>query len=77
MFDLDKRVYRLRELTREPLAPGALRFASEQEEKADMAIKAKPTDKGTKSGKKAGKKSSTIGSGGAGKKAKEAVLGNK
>lgn len=49
----------------------------EQEEKADMAIKAKPTDKGIKSGKKAGKKSSTIGSGGAGKRAKEAVLGKK
>ncbi|WP_407521331.1 SWIM zinc finger family protein [Methylobacterium oryzisoli] len=41
MFDLDKGVYRLRELTREPLAPGALRFASEQEEKADRFIAAR------------------------------------
>ena len=40
MFDLDKRVYRLRELTREPLAPGALRFASEQEAKADRFLAA-------------------------------------
>ncbi|KMO35684.1 SWIM zinc finger-containing protein [Methylobacterium variabile] len=41
MFDLDKGVYRLRELTREPLPPGALRFASEQEEKADRLIAAR------------------------------------
>jgi hypothetical protein len=40
MFDLDKGVYRLRELTREPLAPGALRFASEQEAKADRFVAA-------------------------------------
>lgn len=40
MFDLDKGVYRLRELLREPLQPGALRFASEQEEKADRFIQA-------------------------------------
>jgi len=40
MFDLDKRVYRLRELTREPLDPGALRFASEQEAKADRFLAA-------------------------------------
>ncbi|WP_331327266.1 hypothetical protein [Methylobacterium fujisawaense] len=40
MFDLDKRVYRLRGLTREPLAPGALRFASEQEAKADRFLAA-------------------------------------
>ena len=40
MFDLDKRVYRLRELTREPLEPGALRFASEQEAKADRFLAA-------------------------------------
>ena len=40
MFDLDKRVYRLRELTREPLDAGALRFASEQEAKADRFLAA-------------------------------------
>ena len=40
MFDLDKGVYRLRELTREPLAPGQLQFASEQEERADRLINA-------------------------------------
>ncbi|SFK55735.1 hypothetical protein [Methylorubrum salsuginis] len=40
MFDLDKRVYRLRELTREPLDAGALRFASEQEAKADRFVEA-------------------------------------
>jgi hypothetical protein len=40
MFDLDKRVYRLRELTREPLDAGALRFASEQEAKADRFLHA-------------------------------------
>ncbi|GLS42353.1 SWIM zinc finger family protein [Methylobacterium brachythecii] len=41
MYDLDKGVYRLRELTRDPLAMGALRFASEQEEKADRFIEAR------------------------------------
>lgn len=41
MYDLDKGVFRLRELTREPLASGALRFASEQEEKADRFIGAR------------------------------------
>ncbi|KQP40053.1 hypothetical protein ASF49_21345 [Methylobacterium sp. Leaf104] len=40
MFDLDKRVYRLRELSREPLDAGALRFASEQEAKADRFLAA-------------------------------------
>ena len=40
MFDLDKRVYRLRELTREPLDAGALRFASEQEARADRFLAA-------------------------------------
>lgn len=40
MFDLDKRVFRLRELTREPLDAGALRFASEQEAKADRFVAA-------------------------------------
>ncbi|ACL58061.1 hypothetical protein [Methylobacterium nodulans] len=40
MYDLDKGVYRLRELVREPLAPGALRFASEQEAKADRFVAA-------------------------------------
>ena len=38
MFDLDKRVYRLRELTRTPLDTGALRFASAQEAKADRFL---------------------------------------
>jgi len=41
MFDLDKGVYRRRELSREPLAMSQLRFASEQEEKADRLINAK------------------------------------
>lgn len=41
MFDLDKGVFRLRELAREPLPMGALRFASEQEEKADRFVAAK------------------------------------
>lgn len=40
MFDLDKGVYRLRELTREPLDAGALRFASEQEVRADRFLAA-------------------------------------
>lgn len=40
MFDLDKRVFRLRELTREPLDASALRFASEQEAKADRFVAA-------------------------------------
>jgi len=40
MFDLDKSLYRLRELTREPLSPAQLRFASPQEEKADRLINA-------------------------------------
>jgi hypothetical protein len=40
MFDLDKGVYRLRELSREPLAMSQLRFASEQEERADRLINA-------------------------------------
>ena len=41
MYDLDKQVFRLRELAREPLPMGALRFASPQEEKADRFIAAK------------------------------------
>ncbi|MFD1333397.1 SWIM zinc finger family protein [Methylopila musalis] len=41
MYDLDKGVYRLRELLREPLGPGALRFASAQEEKADRFVAAR------------------------------------
>ena len=41
MYDLDKGVYRLRELVREPLKPGALRFASPQEEKADRFVDAR------------------------------------
>ena len=41
MYDLDKHVFRLRELAREPLPMGALRFASAQEEKADRFIAAK------------------------------------
>jgi hypothetical protein len=41
MYDLDKHVFRLRELAREPLPMGALRFASPQEEKADRFIAAK------------------------------------
>lgn len=40
MYDLDKGVFRLRELTREPLPAGALRFASPQEEKADRFVAA-------------------------------------
>jgi hypothetical protein len=40
MYDLDKGVFRLRELAREPLPMGALRFASEQEEKADRFVAA-------------------------------------
>ena len=40
MYDLDKQVFRLRELAREPLPLGALRFASPQEEKADRFIAA-------------------------------------
>lgn len=40
MFDLDKGVFRLRELARDPLPMGALRFASEQEEKADRFVAA-------------------------------------
>ena len=41
MYDLDKGVYRLRELVREPLKPGALRFASEQEKKAERFVAAR------------------------------------
>ena len=41
MYDLDKGVFRLRELAREPLPMGALRFASPQEEKADRFVEAK------------------------------------
>ncbi|QZN98968.1 SWIM zinc finger family protein [Chenggangzhangella methanolivorans] len=41
MYDLDKGVYRLRELVRDPLKPGALRFSSEQEEKADRFVAAR------------------------------------
>jgi hypothetical protein len=41
MYDLDKGVFRLRELSRNPLPMGALRFASEQEEKADRFVAAK------------------------------------
>ena len=40
MFDLDKGVYRRRELTREPLALSELRFASEQEANADRLVEA-------------------------------------
>jgi hypothetical protein len=40
MYDLDKKVFRLRELSRTPLPMAALRFASEQEEKADRFIAA-------------------------------------
>jgi hypothetical protein len=40
MYDLDKGVFRLRELTREPLPMAALRFASPQEEKADRFVEA-------------------------------------
>ncbi len=38
MYDLDKGVFRHRELARDPLPMGALRFASEQEEKADRFV---------------------------------------
>jgi len=47
MYDLDKQVYRLRELTREPLALTRLRFASEQEAKADRFINANLVKIGT------------------------------
>jgi hypothetical protein len=40
MYDLDKGVFRLRELSRNPLPMEALRFASEQEEKADRFVAA-------------------------------------
>ena len=40
MYDLDKAVFRLRELSRDPLPVTSLRFASEQEEKADRFIAA-------------------------------------
>ncbi|MFC2250192.1 SWIM zinc finger family protein [Labrys portucalensis] len=40
MFDLDKGIYRRRELTREPLALSQLRFASEQEASADRLVEA-------------------------------------
>lgn len=40
MYDLDKAVFRLRELSADPLPMGSLRFASEQEEKADRFIAA-------------------------------------
>ena len=40
MYDLDKGVFRLRELARDPLPVDALRFSSEQEEKADRFIAA-------------------------------------
>jgi hypothetical protein len=40
MYDLDKNVFRLRELSREPLPVSALRFASQQEEFADRFIAA-------------------------------------
>jgi hypothetical protein len=40
MYDLDKGVFRLRELSRDPLPIQALRFASEQEEKADRFVAA-------------------------------------
>jgi hypothetical protein len=40
MYDLDKAVFRLRELSRDPLPMSSLRFASEQEEKADRFIAA-------------------------------------
>jgi hypothetical protein len=40
MYDLDKGLFRLRELSRDPLPMAALRFASEQEMKADRFIAA-------------------------------------
>jgi hypothetical protein len=40
MYDLDKGLFRLRELSRDPLPVKALRFASEQEEKADRFVAA-------------------------------------
>ena len=40
MYDLDKAVFRLRELSRDPLPMSSLRFASEQEKKADRFIAA-------------------------------------
>jgi hypothetical protein len=40
MYDLDKKVFRLRELSREPLPFARLRFASQQEENADRFIAA-------------------------------------
>lgn len=47
MFDLDKSLYRQRELTREPLALAQLRFSSDQEEKADRFIQANLVTIGT------------------------------
>jgi len=41
MFDLDKGIYRRRELTREPLDVAKLRFANEREAKADRLIDAR------------------------------------
>lgn len=41
MYDLDKGIFRLRELSRDPLPVAALRFASPQEEKADRFVAAK------------------------------------
>jgi hypothetical protein len=41
MYDLDKGVFRLRELARDPLPMGTLRFASPQEEKADRFVAAR------------------------------------
>jgi hypothetical protein len=38
MFDLNKRVYRVRELSREPLAVDALRFANPREENASRLL---------------------------------------
>jgi hypothetical protein len=40
MYDLDKKVFRLRELSRDPLPVAALRFASQQEANADRFIAA-------------------------------------
>lgn len=38
IYDLDKRVYRVRELSREPLPMGRLRFSSEREERATKLV---------------------------------------
>lgn len=44
IYDVNKQVYRLRELSREPLPLGQLRYASEREAQADRFVKANLVD---------------------------------